>query len=128
MLVSSIQHNDLRKVFLKKESCNHLKGQMHLKYFRVWWRIHFLMPGMLGTKIPHTEEQLSPGATPGEACVPQQRPAQPKKKKGRDSQFPLKKIQNLKLREESDFSKVTQSVRGQIGIFNCLARTLLKIL
>ena len=47
MLVSSIQHNDLRKVFLKKESCNHLKGQMHLKYFRIWWRIHFLMPGML---------------------------------------------------------------------------------
>lgn len=92
MLVSSIQHNDLRKVFLKKESCNHLKGQMHLKYFRVWWRIHFLMLGMLGTKIPHTEEQLSPGATPGEACVPQQRPTQPKKKKkGEGLTVPFKK-------------------------------------
>ena len=36
------------------------------------------IPG-LGTKIPHTEEQLSPGATPGEACVPQQRPSTAKK-------------------------------------------------
>lgn len=48
------------------------------------------MLGMLGTKIPHTEEQLSPGATPGEACVPQQRPAQPKKK-GEGLTVPFKK-------------------------------------
>ena len=49
------------------------------------------IPG-LGTKIPHTEEQLSPGATPGEACVPQQRPSTAKKiKGGGDSQFSLKK-------------------------------------
>ena len=36
MLVSAVQHNDLRKVFFKKESCNHLKGQIHFKNFRIW--------------------------------------------------------------------------------------------
>ena len=84
------------------------------------------IPG-LGTKIPHTEKQLSPSATTGEACVPQQRPSTAKKIKGTYNSLKKKKIQNLKLKEESDFPKVTQSVRGQIGILNCLARTLLKI-
>ena len=49
------------------------------------------IPG-LGTKIPHTEKQLSPSATTGEACVPQQRPSTAKKKKGTYNSLKKKKF------------------------------------